>query len=146
MEKAEKLQAELNAIQDEESEEYSEERVDQIEDRLEQIEAAQTEFTAEQKAKSGVIFTISHTGEPIYHYALVERGAKRSPQDGQESGSTSPEEDGLSATLLEDLTVQCTAALRAELAAGPRISASVTVPSRGFSTAVLSTFTLSGSQ
>ena len=72
LEKAEKPQAELNAIQDDESEEYSEERVNQIEDRLEQIEAAQTEFTAEQKTKSRVIFTISHTGEPTNHYALVE--------------------------------------------------------------------------
>ena len=123
LEEAEKLQAELNAMQDDESVEYSEERVEQIEARLEQIEAVQTEFTAEQKAKSGVIFTISHNGEPNYHCGLVERSAKRSSQNGEESGSTSPEEeDGLSAALLEDLTIQRTAALRAELAARPDIA------------------------
>src|SRR5258708_8283587 len=123
LEEAEKLQAELNAMQDDESVEYSEERVEQIEARLEQIEAVQTEVTAEQKAKSGVIFTISHNGEPNYHCGLVERSAKRSSQNGEESGSTSPEEeDGLSAALLEDLTIQRTAALRAELAARPDIA------------------------
>jgi hypothetical protein len=76
MAEAEKLQAELDATQDDESDRYLQERIDEIETRLEEIEAAQTEFSAEQKSRAGVIFTISHCGKPSYHYGLIERGAK----------------------------------------------------------------------
>jgi ParB family transcriptional regulator, chromosome partitioning protein len=122
VEEAEKLQAELDAIQDDESGDYSEKRIDEIETRLEEIEAAQTEFTSEQKSRAGVIFTINQSGEPSYHHGLVERGIKASAENGDQMGNSSSEEDGFSAALLEDLTIQRTAALRTELAARPDIA------------------------
>jgi hypothetical protein len=53
---------------------------------------------------------------------FVERGANASAQDRDGSDSTSPEEDGISAALLEDLTIQRTAAPQAEIAARPDIA------------------------
>jgi ParB family chromosome partitioning protein len=124
MQEAEKLQAELDAIDDDGSPD-SEERIDQIQTRLEEIEAAQTEFTPEQKSRAGVIFTITHDGQPSYHYGLVERGSKgaETADGADQTLDNSPEEDsGFSAALLEDLTIQRTAALRAELAGRPDIA------------------------
>ena len=124
VEEAEKLQTELDGIDDDGSAD-SEERINQIQARLEQIEEAQTEFTPEQKAKSGVIFTIDHDGRPSYHCGLVERRSKAT-KDSDGEGQTpdgAPEADsGFSAALLEDLTVQRTAALRAELAGKPDVA------------------------
>jgi ParB family transcriptional regulator, chromosome partitioning protein len=122
VEEAEKLQAELDAIQDDESGDYPEKRIDEIETRLEEIEAAQTEFTPEQKSRAGVIFTINQGGEPSYHLGLVERGIKASAENGDQTDNSSSEEDGFSAALMEDLTIQRTAALRTELAARPDIA------------------------
>jgi ParB family chromosome partitioning protein len=125
---ANKLRAELDSIdQQYEPGEYSEEcerRIDEIQTRLDQINSAQREFTAEQKRRAGVIITINHDGKPAYHCALIERGAKASTRNGKHSddSSSQQEKDGLSAALLEDLTIQRTAALRAELAARPEIA------------------------
>jgi ParB family chromosome partitioning protein len=125
---AEKLRAELDSIdQRDEPGEYSEEcdqRIDEIQTRLDQIDAAQREFTAEQKSRAGVIITINHDGGTSYHCGLIERGAKGAlTKNGAESdGSPQEEENGLSAALMEDLTIQRTAALRAELAARPDIA------------------------
>jgi ParB family chromosome partitioning protein len=124
MQEAEKLQAELDAI-DDDGYPDSDERIDQIQTRLEEIEAAQSEFTPEQKAKAGVIFTITHDGQPSYHCGLVERGSKATEvADGadQTLGGYPEEDGGFSAALLEDLTIQRTAALRAELAGRPDIA------------------------
>jgi ParB family chromosome partitioning protein len=125
---ADKLRADLDSIdQRYEPGEYSEEcerRIDEIQTRLDQINSAQREFTAEQKSRAGVIITINHDGDPAYHCGLIERGAKASTRNGEHSGDSSSqqEKDGLSAALLEDLTIQRTAALRAELAARPDIA------------------------
>ena len=124
VEEAEKLQTELDGIDDDGSAD-SEERMNQIQARLEEIEDAQTKFTPEQKAKSGVIFAIDHDGQPSYNYVLVERRSKATKDsDGEgQTPDSAPEEDrGFSATLLEDLTVQRTAALRAELAGKPAVA------------------------
>jgi ParB family transcriptional regulator, chromosome partitioning protein len=92
---------------------------------LEEIDAAQKEFTAEQKSRSDVIITIDHDGDPAFHCGLVERGANgRFAANGEQSddGSSQEGKGGISAALLEDLTIQRTAALRAELAARPDIA------------------------
>jgi ParB family chromosome partitioning protein len=120
-----KLQTELDAIDDDGSAD-SEKRIRQIQARLDEIEEARTEFTPEQKAKSGVIFAIDHDGRPTYNYGLVERRSKAT-KDSEGEGQTqdsAPEEEGsgFSAALLEDLTVQRTAALRAELAGKPNVA------------------------
>src|SRR5258708_1420505 len=125
-----KLRAELDSIDGrfEPGEEYSEEterRFDEIQTRLEEIDAAQKEFTTEQKSRSGVIITIDHDGDPAFHCGLVERGANgRFAANGEQSddGSSQEGKGGISAALLEDLTIQQTAALRAELAARPDIA------------------------
>jgi ParB family chromosome partitioning protein len=123
---ADKLRTELDSIDQQFDGEYSEEcerRIDEIQTRLGQINSAQREFTAEQKSRSGVIITINHDGNPAYHCGLIERGAKASRNGEHSDDSSSQEEkDGLSAALLEDLTIQRTAALRAELAARPDIA------------------------
>ena len=121
---ADKLRAELDSIDQRFDGEYSEEceqRIDEIQTRLDQINSAQREFTAERKSRAGVIITISHDGDPAYHCGLIERGAKASTRNGEYSDDSSSQEekDGLSAALLEDLTIQRTAALRAELALDP---------------------------
>jgi len=125
---ADKLRAEIDSIdQRYEPGEYSEEserRFDEIQTRLEEIDAAQKEFTAEQKSRSGVIITIDHDGDPAFHCGLVERGANgRFAANGEQSDDGSQEhKGGISAALLEDLTIQRTAALQAELAARPDIA------------------------
>src|SRR5215469_16514639 len=75
VEEEEKLQTELDAIDDDGSPD-SEKHISQIQTRLEEIEEARTEFTPEQKTKSGVIFAIEHDGRPSYNYGLVERRSK----------------------------------------------------------------------
>ncbi len=126
---AAKLRAELDSIeQQNEPGEYSEEwerRIDEIQTRLDQINSAQSEFTAEQKSRAGVIITINHDGKPAYHSGLVERGARGgAAANGEQSDNDASRDDegGISAALLEDLTVQRTAALRAELAVRPDIA------------------------
>jgi ParB family chromosome partitioning protein len=126
---ADKLRAELDSIdQQYEPGEYSEEcerRIDEIQTRLDQIDSAQREFTAEQKRRAGVIITITHDGEPAYHSGLVERGARGgAAANGEQSDNDASQDDegGISAALLEDLTIHRTAALRAELAARPDIA------------------------
>ncbi len=126
---AAKLRAELDSIeQQNEPGEYSEEcerRIDEIQTRLDQINSAQSEFTAEQKSRAGVIITINHDGKPAYHSGLVERGARGgAAANGEQSDNDASRHDegGISAALLEDLTVQRTAALRAELAVRPDIA------------------------
>jgi len=123
---ADKLRAELDAIdqaseKDEPSEE-AERRRDEIENRLDEIEAGQTEFTSEQKSQAGVIVTIGHNGKPVYHCGLVERGAKVPSTNGEESSSPEEEKEDLSAALLQDLTTERTAALRAALSVRPEIA------------------------
>jgi ParB family transcriptional regulator, chromosome partitioning protein len=123
---ADKLRAELDAIdQASENDEPSgeaERRRDEIENRLDQIESGQTEFTSEQKSEAGVIVTIGHNGKPVYHCGLVQRAAKVPSTNGEESGSPQEEKDDLSAALLQDLTTQRTAALRAALSVRPAIA------------------------
>jgi len=123
---ADKLQAELDAIDqasnEEEPSEEAEGRRDQIEDRLDKIEAGQTEFTSEQKSQAGVIVTIGHDGKPVYHCGLVERRSKGASTNGADSESSQEEKDDVSAALLQDLTIQRTAALRAALSVRPDIA------------------------
>ena len=72
-----------------------------------------------------MIFSIGHDGRPSYHYGLVERRSKtkdRADGEDQTLGGSSEEDTGFSAALIEDLTVQRTAALRAELATRPDIA------------------------
>ena len=129
VDEAAKLRAELDSIeQQNEPGEHSEEceqRIDAIQTRLDQIDAARKEFTAEQKSQAGVIITIDHDGNPAYHSGLVERCAKGgAAANGEQSDNDASQDDegGISAALLEDLTTQRTAALRAELAARPDIA------------------------
>ena len=116
---ADKLRAELDAIdqasEDDEPSEEAERRRDEIENRLDEIEAGKTEFTSEQKSQAGVIVTIGHNGKPVYHCDLVERDAKGTSTNADDSNSPQEEKDDVSAALLQDLTTQRTAALRAAL-------------------------------
>jgi ParB family transcriptional regulator, chromosome partitioning protein len=121
LDEADRLRAELKSIDEQEPDEYSEEaecRIDEIETRLEQINDAQKEFTAEQKSRAGVIITIGHDGNPAYHYGLIARGEKAVSS----KENADQDEKTISAALLQDLTVQRTAALRAELATRPDIA------------------------
>ena len=95
---------------------------DEIEIRLDEIEAGQTEFTGEQKSQAGVIVTIGHNGKPVYHCGLVERRGKGVSTNDTDSDSPKEEKDGVSAALLQDLTIQRTAALRAALSVRPDIA------------------------
>jgi len=123
---ADKLRAEFDAIdqasEDEEPSELAERRRDEIENRLDEIEAGKTEFTSEQKSQAGVIVTIGHNGRPVYHCGLVVRRAKGPSTNGDESNSSEQEKEGLSAALVQDLTTQQTAALRATLSVRPDIA------------------------
>jgi ParB family transcriptional regulator, chromosome partitioning protein len=123
---ADKLRAELDAIdqasEDEEPSEEPERHRDEIENRLDEIEAGKREFTSEQKSQAGVIVTIGHNGKPVYHCGLVERGAKATSTNGAESNAPDQEKEDLSAALLQDLTTQRTAALRATLSIRPDIA------------------------
>ena len=123
---ADKLRAELDAIdqasENDEPSEEAESRRDEIENRLDEIEAEKTAFTSEQKSQAGVIVTIGHNGKPVYHCGLVERGAKVPSTNGEESSSPEEEKEDLSAALLQDLTTQRTAALRAALSVRPDIA------------------------
>jgi ParB family transcriptional regulator, chromosome partitioning protein len=123
---ADKLRAELDAIdqasEDDEPSEEAERRRNEIENRLDEIEAGKTEFSSEQKSQAGVIVTIGHNGKPVYHCGLVERGAKRPSTNGDDRNSRQEEKDDLSAALLQDLTTQRTAALRATLSVRPDIA------------------------
>jgi len=116
---ADKLRAELDAIdqasEDDEPSEEAERRRDEIENRLDEIEAGKTEFTSEQKSQAGVIVTIGHNGKPAYHCGLVEREPKGPSTNGNESSSPEEENEDLSAALVQNLTTQRTAALRAAL-------------------------------
>jgi ParB family chromosome partitioning protein len=102
--------------------EEAERRRDEIENRLDEIEATQTEFTSEQRSQVGVIVTIGRNGKPVYHCGLVERGAKGTSTNGDDSNSPQEEKDDVSAALLQDLTTQRTAALRAALSVRPDIA------------------------
>jgi ParB family chromosome partitioning protein len=93
-----------------------------MEIRLDEIEAGQTEFTSEQKSQAGVIVTIGHNGKPVYHCGLVERRGKGVSTIDTDSDSPKEEKDGVSAALLQDLTIQRTAALRAALSVRPDIA------------------------
>ena len=67
----------------------------------------------------------SNDGNPAYHSGLVERGAKGgAAANGEQSDNDASQDDEgeISTALLEDLTIQRTAALRAELAARPDIA------------------------
>jgi hypothetical protein len=120
--KLRELDAIGQASEDDEPSEQAERRRDEIENRLDEIEASETEFTSEQKSQAGVIVTIGHNGKPVYHCGLVERGAKVPSTNGEESSSPEEEKEDLSAALLQDLTTQRTAALRAALSVRPEIA------------------------
>jgi ParB family transcriptional regulator, chromosome partitioning protein len=77
---------------------------------------------SEQKNQAGVMVTIGHNGKPVYHCGLVERGAKGLSTNGDESNSPEQEKEDLSAALVQDLTTQRTAALRAALSIRPDIA------------------------
>jgi ParB family chromosome partitioning protein len=123
---ADKLRAELDAIDqasdEEEPSDEAERRRDEIEIRLDEIEAGQTEFTGEQKSQAGVIVTLGHNGKPVYHCGLVERRGKGASTSGADNDSPKEEKDGVSAAVLQDLTIQRTAALRAALSVRPDIA------------------------
>ena len=74
------------------------------------------------KGQAGVIVTIGHNGKPVYHCGLVERRGKGVSTNDTDSDSPKEEKDGVSAALLQDLTIQRTAALRAALSIRPDIA------------------------
>src|SRR6516164_6395614 len=100
------------------------EREAEISARLEEIEAANSEFTAEQRERSGVLFVLGYDGELTFYYGLVERVSKakrngdEDPAEAQNNGSAHE----LSGALLVDLTRQRTVAIRAELASRPDVA------------------------
>ncbi len=137
--KAERLQAELDALREawhaEESEEAEEPaRIGKLEQRLESIEEGRGEpvWTAEQLAIAGAVVTIGHDGKTEILRGLVrpedmpKKQPKQATAEAQEEGKER-QFTALSSALVEDLTAQRSAALAAALIARPDIALAAVV-------------------
>lgn len=114
------------------------ERLSAIENELDALESGREEFTAEQKAIAGCVVTVSpHRGGLTIERGLVakedakaakalDRESMAAGDDGQASdmpaGASAKRADGLSASLVENLTAHRTLALRAALMDSPRVA------------------------
>jgi ParB family transcriptional regulator, chromosome partitioning protein len=119
------LHAELDTLTGkEEFSDEEQEREAAINARLEELESANSEFTTEQKERSGVLFVLGYDGELTFHCGLVERASKASGNDDENSAETQDKGSAqdLSGALLVDLTRQRTVAIWAELASRPDVA------------------------
>lgn len=105
-------------------------RLQQITDRLGELEQRESVFSDERKAIAGVLIGLDWNGK-----LDIERGYVR-PEDHTApkvtraktgADATEPEQDGISAALMESLTAERTAALRLELALRPGIALAAVV-------------------
>lgn len=108
----------------------------QVEALIEAIEASTATYSDRQKAKAGVIITITQNGELEIHRGLIkpEAGKKKSkdlqatesdaetPGTDQDSAPQEPAERPLSESLMAKLTGHRTAALQALVAASPSVA------------------------
>jgi ParB family chromosome partitioning protein len=122
-EEIEKLQAERDKIDDEDSEQEAE-----IFAKLEQLEG-EIEFTAEEKARSGAIISIAHDGTLEIETGLVRPEdrvtAKKKATKGDADIDNAP--PCFSSKLIEDLTAHRTAGLQAMLADNPKTALAAVV-------------------
>ncbi len=107
-----------------------ESKVDEIEREIASIRK-EAGFTLEQKAVSGVVITIGHNGEAQIMRGMVKPEDKRAaakteatakPTKPTQEGEAEKSEPGLSAALVENLTVHRTAAMQAKLATNPKVA------------------------
>jgi len=97
-------------------------RIDAITDRLEEIDDREAVWTDEIRATSGVIVTLGSKGEAALHYGYIRPEDIRKESKNADAGSTKTKAQGLSASLVESLTAQRSAALNAELLRRPDVA------------------------
>ncbi len=137
-----RLSAEYDALEESEADDpQTADRLDALSQQIETLSQGSCIWTPEQTAQGGVIVTIDHDGSLLIERGLIRPEDKKAAHaalatddDGGEPGAdddgdgappkSSP---GLSARLIEDLTAQRTAALRAMLADNPTVALAATV-------------------
>lgn len=110
----------------------AEPRLAEVEKQIDALRDAEETYQAEDLAKSGAILTLDYHGRLAIHRGLVrdgDRDAQGEAGEGEGDDIEATEETASkgaklthSATLIEDLTAQKTAALRVELANNPDIA------------------------
>jgi ParB family chromosome partitioning protein len=129
---AERLQAEYDDLTDSDDEAAAS-RLAEIERRMDEIAAMRLVWPGEVKASAGAIVYLAHGGVAEVERGLVrEEDAAAVQDDGQEDTDegeaiAKAEAPALSASLVEDLTAQRTAALRIELARSPDVALAAVV-------------------
>lgn len=120
------------------------ERLEKVEDQIAALEQKRKyEYSDETKAISGVVIAVDHEGHAQYTYGLLRRedeaaiAKQRQAEPGAALGEADVSKDlatdeeqpncSYSASLIEDLTRQKTAALAIELARNPQIALAATV-------------------
>lgn len=115
------------------ADEDAEPRLAEIEKQIDALRSAEEAYQAEDLARAGAVLTLDYYGRLAIHRGLVREDDARPDADGKgstdagddtETGEDAPKGAKLthSATLIEDLTAQKTAALRVELANNPDIA------------------------
>ena len=116
-----KLYAERDKIDDEDSE-----QAEKLFAKIEKLES-EIAFSAEQKAASGAIVTISDEGEVEIIPGLVRREDRAAAKKPEGDGDADKAPPCFSAKLIEDLTAHRTAALQAMLADNPKVALAAVV-------------------
>ena len=112
--------------------EVDEESHQTLVDQLETIGAKATYANAE-KAMAGVMIGIGYDGKTTFEHGLVKREdmkavkAAQAEKGGKTDDAPAPENPGLSAKLIEDLTAHLTAGLQVELARNPKVALAAVV-------------------
>ena len=111
------LSAEYDALVAEHGEDPDSEiadRLDQLWEQMEAIEASSVSWREEDRMAAGAMISIDHDGDPLVERGLVRPDdARRMRKEAAGEDATPTKASGLSASLVEALTAERTAALRA---------------------------------
>lgn len=122
-------------INNDAGDESAHERIDAINRRLDEIAESKETYLPEDKARSGVVLYVNHSGKLEAAIGVINNEDKAGDDDGEESGDapiSAKAKDNTpklthSAALIEDLTAQKTAALRVELVHNPDVALAAVV-------------------
>ena len=103
-------------------------RSDEINAAIEALESRQQVYRSEDISRAGAFVSVGYRGETEIRCGYVKPEDKETPvARAGTSAALAPEEKGIPASLVEDITAQRTAALRVELAKRPHIALAETV-------------------
>lgn len=124
----EALTAEYEALCEfEEADDEQQARMDAMSERMEELESGPAAWTPETLAIAGAVVTVGHNGEVKVHAGLVkpEDATDRAGRADRKKGAA--RESAVSASLIESLTAQRSAALNAVLMKQPAVALAAVV-------------------